>query len=70
MNANVTIEQDDSCSTTNDALNLKDHWTLLLKDAAYSSYSVFALSPCHKIIAFGNLQGKIKLQDTGELRDL
>ncbi|XP_068709317.1 tRNA (34-2'-O)-methyltransferase regulator WDR6-like isoform X1 [Montipora foliosa] len=64
MNANVTVEQDDSCSTANNALNLKDHWTLLLKDAAYSSYSVFALSPCHKIIAFGNLQGKIKLQDT------
>lgn len=49
-----------------DSSNLGDEWTLLLKDAEYSSYSVLALSPCHKIIAFGNLKGKIKLQDTGK----
>ena len=46
--------------------NVDDQWTLLLKDAEYSSYSVLALSPCHKMIAFGNLKGKIKLQDVGE----
>ena len=46
--------------------NVEDQWTLLLIDAEYSSYSVLALSPCHKLIAFGNLKGKIKLQDVGE----
>lgn len=49
-----------------DTSNLEDQWTLLLRDAEYSSYSVVALSPCHKMIAFGNLKGKIKLQDVGE----
>ena len=66
LNANVVIGKDDSCSPPKDELNVKDQWTLLLKDTNYSSYSVLALSPCHKIIAFGNLRGKIKLQDTGE----
>lgn len=46
--------------------NVEDQWMLLLKDAEYSSYSVLALSPCHRMIAFGNLKGKIKLQDVGE----
>ena len=55
-----------SSSKTADSLNLKDQWTLLLKDIDYSSYSVLALSPCHKIIAFGNLKGNIKLQETGK----
>ena len=51
------------CTNTS---NLEDQWTLLLRDAEYSSYSVVALSPCHNMIAFGNLKGKIKLQDVGE----
>ena len=55
-----------STKQTTDSLNVEDQWELLLKDADYSSYSVLALSPCHKIIAFGNLKGNIKLQDTGE----
>ena len=46
--------------------NVEDQWMLLLKDAEYSSYSVLALSPCQKMIAFGNLKGKIKLQYVGE----
>ena len=58
---------DDSltCSNT-ESLTTKDQWKLLLKDPNYSSYSVLALSPNRKVIAFGNLQGNIKLQDTGE----
>ena len=58
---------DDSltCSNT-ESLTTKDQWKLLLKDPNYSSYSVLALSPSGKVIAFGNLQGNIKLQDTGE----
>ena len=58
---------DDSltCSNT-ESLTTKDQWKLLLKDPNYSSYSVLALSPSRKVIAFGNLQGNIKLQDTGE----
>lgn len=70
LNANVVIGKDDSCSPPKDELNVKDQWTLLLKDTNYSSYSVLALSPCCKIIAFGNLQGKIKLQDIGEENNL
>lgn len=66
LSTNVVIGKDDSSSTSKDELNVKDHWTMLLKDTNYSSYSVLALSPCHTIIAFGNLHGKIKLQDTGE----
>ena len=46
--------------------NVEDQWRLLLIDAEYSSYSVLALSPCRKMIAFRNLKGKIKLQDIGE----
>lgn len=61
---NANCKQD-ACANK-DSLNGKDQWTLLLKDRDYSSYSVLALSPCHKIIAFGNLKGKIKLQDSGE----
>lgn len=52
-----------SLSSNTDDTNHKDQWRLLLKDAEYSSYSVVALSPCHKMVAFGNLRGKIKLQD-------
>lgn len=64
---NLNGSQEVSPSHPNtDCLNLEDQWTLLLKDPEYSSYSVLALSPCHKIIAFGNLKGKIKLQDAGE----
>lgn len=59
-------QYDSSSSPYTDSSNLEDQWTLLLKDAEYSSYSVLALSPCHKIIAFGNLKGKIKLQDISE----
>ena len=58
---NTNVKQD-ACTSVNQG----DQWTLLLKDTNYSSYSVLALSPCSKIIAFGNLKGKIKLQDTGE----
>ncbi|XP_067037076.1 tRNA (34-2'-O)-methyltransferase regulator WDR6-like isoform X3 [Acropora muricata] len=64
LSTNVVIGKDDSSSASKDELNVKDHWTMLLKDTNYSSYSVLALSPCHTIIAFGNLHGKIKLQDT------
>ena len=53
-------------SSSPDGFSSKNQWTLLIKDAEYSSYSVLALSPCHKMIAFGNLKGKIKLQDVGE----
>ena len=58
---------DDShtCSNT-ESITTKDQWKLLLKDPNYSSYSVLALSPSRKVIACGNLQGNIKLQDTGE----
>lgn len=58
---------DDShtCSNT-ESVTTTDQWKLLLKDPNYSSYSVLALSPSRKVIAFGNLQGNIKLQDTGE----
>ena len=58
---------DDShtCSNT-ESITTKDQWKLLLKDPNYSSYSVLALCPSRKVIAFGNLQGNIKLQDTGE----
>jgi len=55
-----------SSSPNRTSSNPEDQWTLLCKDADYSSYSVLALSPCHKIIALGNLKGKIKLQDVGE----
>ena len=58
-------KQDVSSSIPN-GFSSKDQWTLLINDAEYSSYSVLALSPCHKMIAFGNLKGKIKLQDVGE----
>ena len=57
-------------SSNTDDTNHKDQWRLLLKDAEYSSYSVVALSPCHKMVAFGNLRGKIKLQDASELEPI
>ena len=59
-----------SLSSNTDDTNHKDQWRLLLKDAEYSSYSVVALSPCHKMVAFGNLRGKIKLQDASELEPI
>ena len=59
-----------SLSSNTDDTNHKDQWRLLLKDAEYSSYSVVALSPCHKMVAFGNLRGKIKLQDASELEPM
>ena len=59
-----------SLSSNTDETNHKDQWRLLLKDAEYSSYSVVALSPCHKMVAFGNLRGKIKLQDASELEPM
>ena len=64
-------KQDVSYSSPNrTSSNPEDQWTLLCKDAEYSSYSVLALSPCHKIIALGNLKGRIKLQDVGEWQHL
>ena len=64
---NQIVKGDDShtCSNT-ESITTKDQWKLLLRDPNYSSYSVLALSPSRKVIAFGNLQGNIKLQDTGE----
>lgn len=64
---NQIVKGDDShtCSNT-ESITTKDQWKLLLKDPNYSSYSVLALSPSRKVIAFGNLQGNIKLQDSGE----
>ena len=67
LTSKIVGNQDVSSSSHNrSSSNPEDQWTLLCKDAEYSSYSVLALSPCHKIIAFGNLKGKIKLQGVGE----
>lgn len=39
-------------------------WNLLLHDPNFTSYSVMAVSSDHQYVAFGNLQGSIKIQDT------
>ncbi|XP_031568393.1 WD repeat-containing protein 6-like [Actinia tenebrosa] len=41
-----------------------NEWKLLLHDPNYSSYSLMAVSSDHKYVAFGNLQGSIKVQET------
>ena len=37
------------------------NWALLLSDPNFTSYAVMSLSPCKQLVAFGNLQGSVKL---------
>ena len=51
---------------TTECSNSSDTWRLLVQDKEYASYSVVSLSACRTVVAFGNLQGRLKLLHLGE----